>query len=66
MRQRGFSETDLRRMLFAFHGIRPTDDPARWAVDAALDSRPWRDILEPDLGSRVVVVITAYPLEQRP
>jgi hypothetical protein len=63
MRQRGFSETDVRHMLFSVQRVHPIDDLSRWMVDTALDRRPWRIILEPDHTQRVIVVVTAYPLE---
>lgn len=66
MRQRGFSETDVRNMLFAFHRIRPADDLGRWLVDSDLDKRSWRIVLEPDHQDRTIVEITANPVEHLP
>jgi hypothetical protein len=66
MRQRNFSETDVRHMLFRVRRVRPLEDPFRWSVDSELDRTPWRIILEPDPAERVVVVVTAYPLAPPP
>lgn len=63
MRQRGFSETDVRHMLFSFRSIKCSEDFGRWIVDSALDHRPWRIVLEPDHREQVTVVVTAYPVE---
>lgn len=63
MRQRGFSETDVRHMLFSFRALRPSADVGRWIVDAELEQRPWRIVLEPDHQQREIVVVTAYPAE---
>jgi hypothetical protein len=66
MRQRNFSETDIRHMLFPVRNVRPLDDASRWVVDSELDRQPWRIILEPDPRERLVVVVTAYPLDLLP
>jgi hypothetical protein len=66
MKQRGFSETDVRHMLFAFDRIQPAADFGRWLVDSNLDQRPWRIVLEPDHQDRTIVVITAYPVGPLP
>lgn len=66
MRQRNLSETDIRHMLFSVRSVRPLDDASRWAVDSELDRQPWRIILEPDQRERLVVVVTAYPLDPLP
>lgn len=66
MRERSFCETDVRRMLFQPLEISASSGVERWAVNSRLDGRTWRIILEPDLAARVIVVVTAYPLEPRP
>jgi len=60
MRQRGFTETDVRHMLFRVRSIRVSGDIGRWLVDAELDGNAWRVVLEPDHQDRVIVVITAF------
>ena len=64
MLERGFSETDLRLMMENTTAVRADDAPGRWIVETIHDSRPWNIIVEPDPADRLLVVITAYSLEQ--
>lgn len=63
MLDRGFSETDLRAMLEEAHGFRPDVEAGRWVIDVRHVRRPWEVIVEPDETLRLLVVITAYPVE---
>ena len=63
MSERGFSDTDLRRMLVEVLAIRPDIREGRWLVTCGPARRPWQVVLEPDYESQVLVVITAYCLD---
>ena len=63
MLDRGFSEVDLRGMMERASGLHEDDEPGRWVVETKHDSESWAVIVEPDAGDRLLVVITAYPLE---
>lgn len=60
MLDRGFSETDLRRMMEDANGLRQDKRLERWIIESEHDSAPWEITVEPDPTDRVVVVITAY------
>jgi hypothetical protein len=61
---RGFSEVDLRAMLEHAGGYRRDDVEGRWVVDATHAQQAWAVIVEPDADEKVLVVITAYPVEK--
>ncbi len=63
MVDRGFSETDVRRMLGSASGFRPSSVEGRWVVRAVLHGRQWEVIVEPDDDLTLLVLVTAYPLE---
>jgi Domain of unknown function (DUF4258) len=62
MVDRDFTEVDLRRMLE--YGMRLREDvvDGRWVVETWHAKVPWRVIIEPDEESRLLIVITAYPV----
>lgn len=63
MLDRGFSETDLRAMLEQATGFRADHDPGRWVIDSSHHNRRWQIIVEPDLVERLLIVVTAYPVD---
>jgi len=63
MVDRGFSKVDLRSMMSAASKLRRDREPGRWVVETSLESRPWEVIVEPDPADRMLVVITAYPVQ---
>jgi len=63
MVDRGFSETDLRSMMHAAAGCQEADQPGRWVVATTHGGRSWEVIVEPDSEDRLLVVITAYPVD---
>lgn len=65
MLDRDFSEVDLRLMMEQVTALREDAEPGRWIVETTHDSRPWQVIVEPDIGERFVVVVTAYRVEPR-
>jgi hypothetical protein len=60
MRERGFSETDLRAMMDDAIGCAPDEVPGRWAVRTRLHSQEWQVIVEPDREDELLVVVTAF------
>ncbi|MBI4582976.1 MAG: DUF4258 domain-containing protein [Planctomycetes bacterium] len=63
MVDRRFSEVDLRGMMASAMNLREDEEPGRWVVATSHESRPWEVIVEPDPEAKLLVVITAYPLE---
>jgi hypothetical protein len=63
MEERAFSELDLRGMLEYAVGHRADVLAGRVVVDARHAGRAWEVIVEPDDVRRLLVVITAYPVE---
>ena len=63
MRDRRFSETDLRLMLEGASGYHRDCEPRRYAVETRHEGGRWEVIVEPDPEERVVIAITAYPVE---
>lgn len=64
MEDRQFDELDLRRMLE--HASRHRADilEGRFVIEARHGGQPWEIIVEPDERHQLLVVITAYPVEQ--
>ena len=63
MEDRRFTEVDLRRMLEKADDLRRDIVEGRWIVRARHHRRRWEVIVEPDFAARLLLVITAYPLE---
>ena len=55
---------DLRRMLEHAGGYHSDIVEGRFVVEARHAGQPWEVIVEPDDTSQLIVVITAYPVEQ--
>jgi hypothetical protein len=64
MDDRAFNEIDLRRMLEYASGHRTDILEGRLVIDVRHAGRPWEVIVEPDEVRKLLVVITAYPVEQ--
>jgi hypothetical protein len=64
MEDRRFNEVDLRRMLEHATGHTPDVVEGRFVVAVRRVATPWEVIVEPDEVRRLLVVITAYPVEQ--
>jgi hypothetical protein len=64
MEDRAFSELDLRRRLEHAGGHRPDIIEGRFVIDTRHSGRAWEVILEPDEMRQLLVVITAYPVDQ--
>ena len=64
MKDRRFNEVDLRLMLSTATGYHQGWMEGRYVVEARHDGRRWEVIVEPVLEERIVVAVTAYPVEQ--
>ncbi len=64
MEERAFNEVDLRRMLELAAGHRTDILEGRFVIDTRHAGRFWEVIVEPDETRQLLVVITAYPLDQ--
>ena len=64
MEDRAFKEVDLRRMLEYAGDHRADILEGRFVIDVKHAGRPWEVIVEPDDVRKLLVVITAYPVEQ--
>jgi len=64
MTVRQFTEVDLRRMLEHAKGHRADIEEGRWVIDARHKRAAWEVIVEPDTKTYLLVVITAYPIEE--
>jgi hypothetical protein len=64
MFQRGLTETELRAMLFNVNSIEKDKEKGRYLIKSKHYGNNWEIIVEPDLDEKLVVVITAYPIEE--
>jgi hypothetical protein len=65
MVDRRFTEVDLRKMLEVAQRYRKDVVENRWVAMTRHRRRPWEIVVEPDGGARLLVVVTAYPIEER-
>lgn len=64
MEQRAFTEVELRQMLEDAIGYREDVVEDRWVIETRRHrGRRWEVIVEPDPVEELLVVITAYPVE---
>lgn len=63
MEDRRFSEVDLRTMLNRATSYHRDVVAGRFVLVARHRRRRWEVVVEPDRGARVMVVVTAYPIE---
>ncbi len=64
MEDREFNEVDLRRMLEHAGSHRPDIVEGRFIIEARHAGQPWDVIIEPDESHQLLVVITAYPVDE--
>ena len=64
METRGFNEVELRRMLARAAAWRPDFVEGRFLIDTAFHGRAWQVVVEPDELDHLLVVVTAYQVEQ--
>jgi hypothetical protein len=63
MEDRDFTEVDLRQMLEQAQGYGSDVVAGRWVIATRHCRRRWEVIVEPDADARLLVVVTAYPVE---
>jgi hypothetical protein len=63
MEDRDFTEVDLRAMLVQAQGYHADVVEGRWVIEAQHRRCLWHVIVEPDPAARLLVVVTAYPVE---
>ena len=63
MEDRRFTEVDLRTMLDRATSYHADVVAGRWVVITRLRRRWWEVIVEPDRSAKVLVAVTAYPIE---
>ena len=64
MVQRGFNEIDLRTMLHNYTGYNKGREPGRYIILSKMGKLNWEIIVEPDYVQKLLVIVTAYPLEE--
>jgi hypothetical protein len=64
MLDRRFTDVDLRRMLEHAGGYRADVVEGRWVIDTRHSKKDWEVIVEPDDAQKLLVVVTAYPVEE--
>ena len=64
MEDRRFNEMDLRRMLEHASGHTPDIRAGRFIIEARHAGQSWAVIVEPDEGRQLLVVVTAYPVDE--
>ena len=64
MLDRRFTEVDLRRVLERAGGYRVDIVEGRWVIETRQQRKDWEVIVEPDDGQKLLVVVTAYPVEE--
>ena len=63
MEQRDFTEVDLRGMMESARGYREDVVEGRWIIDVKHRGMPWEVVVEPDTADELLVVVTAYPVD---
>lgn len=64
MEDRGFTELDLRTMLEHAKDYRVDVMDDRFVIETFLLARRWEVIVDPDEDATLLVVVTAYPVEE--
>ena len=62
MLERQFNEVDLRTMLEYAQAYHQDVVADRWVIETRYEGYPWEVIIEPDIDSELLVVVTAYPV----
>ena len=55
---------DLRRMLEHAEGYHADVVEGRWVIETRHSRKDWEVIVEPDNEQKLLVVVTAYPVEE--
>ncbi|MCI0562604.1 MAG: hypothetical protein MN733_29330 [Nitrososphaera sp.] len=62
MEDRQFNEVALRTMLEHARSYRRDIVEGRWVIETHHEEHVWEVIVEPDVVSKLLVVVTAYPV----
>ena len=65
MDDRGFTEVELRRMMERARRLRRLPWRGRWVVETTHKGARWEVIVKPDSMTKLLEVITAYPVKSR-
>ena len=60
MKDREFTEIDLRRMMEMATDFRPDVEDGRWRIETWFQNKPWEVIVEPMPEKKLLAVVTAY------
>jgi hypothetical protein len=63
MADRRFDEVELRAMLEDATAYHLSLEPGRWRVATRHAGRAWEVVVEPLEAERVLLIVTAYPIE---
>ena len=64
MEQRAVTEVDVRAMLERAMRYEPSVVEGRFMIHAMHNNRPWVVIVEPDVDSKLLVVVTPYEVSK--
>lgn len=64
MIQRDINEIDLRTMLHNANNFVKDKEPGRWVIYSKMGIKNREIIVEPDISEKLVVIVTAYPVEE--
>jgi hypothetical protein len=64
MEDRNFTEVELRDMLEGATGYREDVVEGRWVIETKHRMMSWEVVVEPDEEEKLLVVITAYPVDR--
>jgi hypothetical protein len=64
MADRSFTEADLRDMLENATGFRRDVVEGRWIIEAGCGRQAWEVIVEPDIYTGKLAIITAYSVTE--
>jgi len=65
MTDRNFDEINLRKMLENAKNYIPSMVDGRWVIQTKHRRKSWEVIVEPDSDEQLLVVVTAYPKEDK-
>ena len=63
MEDRDFTEVDVRQMLEEARGYAADVVEGRWIVATRFRDQSWEVIVETDMHRKLLVLVTAYPVE---
>lgn len=64
MEDRDFTEVELREMLEGARAYHADVVEGRWVIETRRRGTDWEVIVEPDADEMLLVLVTAYPIEE--